>query len=172
MNFIDIIIIAIVAVAFILGFKDGFVRKLIGTIGFFIAVFLAIYFADESGALLYSMTGIEEYLANIIGGFLIFVISIVVVSIIKRLVHPFDKVNNLINQIIGGLVGAIQFLFFLSALFYLTSIFNFPDDKDRTDSLFYNHVSNIIPATFDYLNEKAPKAKEFIKEKIMEHDSL
>ncbi len=72
MNPIDLIIIISILVGFILGFKDGFVRKLIGLIGFGLAVVLAAMLKDELGKMIEYALGIEIYLAQIIGGIAIF----------------------------------------------------------------------------------------------------
>ena len=172
MNLVDIIIVVVVLVGFILGYKDGFVRKLIGLIGLGAAIFLAAKFASAFGQMIDNFFGIEFYLSKIIAGVLIFLCVIVIFSIIKRLVHPFDKVNNLINQIAGGVVGVVQILFFLSAVFFLLNIFNAPSQKVRKNSLFYQKVYDIIPSAIDYLNNYTPETKKFIKEYINEKDSL
>jgi len=111
---LDILIIASIIVGFILGFKDGFIRKLVGLVGFILAVVAAVFFAGKLGKLIENLFGIEYYLAEIIGGIFIFILIIAIFMVLKRIVHPFDKVNNIINQIVGGVVGAIQILFFLS----------------------------------------------------------
>ena len=171
MNLLDIIIILIALIGFILGYKDGFIRKLIGLIGFGLGIFLAVKFADSLGKILEKIFGIEFYLSEIIAGILIFLFIIFLSSVIKRVIHPFDKVNNLINQIIGGTVGAIQILFFVSALLFLMNIFNAPSKKIKESSLFYSAVYNIIPSTVDYLNNYTPKTKQIIKDYINEKDT-
>jgi len=112
LNAIDLIIIITVLVGFILGFKDGFVRKLIGLIGFGLAVVLAAMFKDELGKMIEYALGIEIYLAQIIGGIAIFFGVILIFTLLKRIIHPFDKVNNLINQIVGGVVGIFSITLF------------------------------------------------------------
>ena len=59
MNFIDIIIVIAIAIGFLLGFKDGFVRKLVGIIGFITAVVVAIFFSSHLGRIIESFFGIE-----------------------------------------------------------------------------------------------------------------
>lgn len=172
MNYLDIIILVVCVLSFILGFKDGFVRKLIGSVGFFLAIILAIKFSTWLGNIFNVVTGIELYLSEILAGFSIFLLIIVLISIIKRVVHPFDKVNNLINRILGGLVGAIQILIFLSAFFYLTNLFSFPGDVDKEKSFFYKSVAKILPLTISYLQEITPTAKDSLKEYIIEKDSI
>ena len=94
MNYLDFIFGGIAVAAFILGFKDGFVRKLIGSLGFFLAIFLGIMLSDSLGSILNKMFGMEKYLAEILGGLVIFLLVIMITSILKRVIHPFDKVNN------------------------------------------------------------------------------
>jgi membrane protein required for colicin V production len=169
-SILDIIILLVLLIGFILGYKDGFVRKLVGLIGFALAVFLAVYFSDDLGRVIESVFGIEIYLASIFAGLLIFWFVIFIFAILKRLVHPFDKVNNVINRVIGGAVGLIQIAFILSAVFLLLKIFSIPGKDGADSSLFYKRVYNIIPDTISYLSDYTPDAKEKFKEYILDKD--
>ena len=170
MNILDIIVIAFIAVGFILGFKDGFVRKIIGLAGFVIAAFLAIKLASSLGKAVESVFKIEFYLSEIIAGVVIFLLVILITSIIKRVVHPFDKVNNIINQLIGGAVGIVQVLFFLSALFLLLNVFNQPGPKLTSKSFFHEKILNIIPSVINYVKDYTPETKKIIKDYINDKD--
>lgn len=172
MTVFDIIIALGIIIGFILGFKDGFVRKIIGIIGFCCGVYLALTFADDIGRFLEYSLGIEFYLAEIMGGVIIFLCTILIFTILKRIVHPFDKVNSLINQIVGGAVGSIQVIFFLSAVFLLLSVFEIPDKKTADSSILYHTTYKVIPSTIDYLSGYTPKTKKIIKDYINEKDSL
>ncbi len=171
MNTIDLVIIATVVVGFILGYKDGLIRKLIGLIGFAMAIISAAVLKDEFGKMIESALGIEFYLAEIIGSVVIFFAIILVFALLKRIVHPFDKVNNFLNQLVGGLVGTIQLLYFLSAIFMLLNIFSIPGNSVKENSAFYNFTYSIIPETIDYLNEYTPNTKKMFKQYILEKDS-
>ncbi|MBT8380709.1 MAG: CvpA family protein [Ignavibacteria bacterium] len=172
MNLIDALILIGVLVGFILGFKDGFVRKLIGIIGFAIAIFCAVYLSGNLGLMIENALNIEFYLSEIIAGILIFFGIIIVFTIIKRVVHPFDKVNNLINQLVGGTVGVIQILFFISALFLIMNVFNFPNEGSKQTSIFYNNTSKILPLTINFLRTYTPEPKQIIKDYIERKDTL
>ncbi len=172
MNILDLILFLLILIGFILGFKDGFVRKLIGLIGFGLAIFLAITFSYSFGRIIESVTGIEIYLSEIIAGIIIFLAVIFIFSVIKRFVHPFDKVNNFINQLTGGLVGGIQILFFLSAFLIILNIFNTPGKESRNKSLLYGKVYNIIPATIEYLSQYEAEPKKVIKDYIIDKDTI
>lgn len=172
MNLIDLIIVIIALVGFILGFKDGFVRKIIGFIGFILAVILAINFASGLGKYMENAFGIEYYLSELIAGTVIFIGTIVLFAVLKRLIHPFDKVNNLVNQIVGGVIGLIQILFFLSAALYILNVFNVPSDNSKKSSLLYTPVYDIIPGTINLLSDYTPDAKKRIKDYINDKDTL
>ena len=85
---------------------------------------------------------------------------------LKRVVHPFDKVNNLINQIVGGIVGSIQLLYFLSAIFIIVNVFDQPDKQTRQESLFYKSTHQIIPLTIEYLSNYTPQPRQLIEDYI------
>jgi membrane protein required for colicin V production len=169
---LDIVIAAALLIGFILGYKDGFIRKLIGLIGLAIAIYLAVLFAAPVGRLVESVFGIEFYLAEIIGGAAVFLLIMIIISILKRVIHPFDKVNNLLNQILGGAIGIIQVLFFLSAIFIIMKIFDLPDEGTAKSSLIYSPVYKVIPTTIDYLHEYTPDSRKIIKDYIIDKDSV
>ena len=171
MNTIDLVIIATVVVGFILGYKDGLIRKLIGLIGFAAAIISAAVLKDDFGIMIEYALRIEYYLAEIIGGVIIFFAIILVFALLKRIVHPFDKVNNFLNQIVGGIVGTVQLLYFLSAVFMLLNIFSVPGKSVKENSAFYYFTYSIIPETIDYLNEYTPDTRKIFKEYIMEKDT-
>ena len=171
MNYLDAVVLAVVFIGFILGYKDGLVRKIIGLAGFALAVLLAALYSDWLGKIVESVFGIEFYLSQIIAGIVIFLATVFVFSVIKRLVHPFDKVNNFINQTLGGVIGAVQLLYFLSGVFFILNIFGAPSEHSKENSIFYQKVYNIIPATVNYINSYTPKTKEIIKDYINEKDS-
>jgi membrane protein required for colicin V production len=158
-------------VGFILGFKDGFIRKLIGIIGLVIAVVFALNFAGALGKSIESVLSIELYLAEIIAGASIFLVTILLFSVIKRVVHPFDKVNDIINQLIGGVIGVVQVLFFASAVLFILNVFNFPDKKTGNDSYLYYPVYSIIPVSIDFLGGYTPQTKKLIRDYINEKDT-
>ena len=172
MILLDALIVIGVLIGFILGFKDGFVRKLIGIIGFVIAVVAAVFFSHNLGLFIESAFRIEYYLAEIIGGVIIFFGILAIFMFLKRVIHPFDKVNNLINQIVGGVMGAVQIIYFLSAIFIIVNIFDLPEKQTRDRSIFYYPTYKVIPLTIQYLSNYTPQPRKLIEEYINEKDTL
>ena len=151
MIYIDYIIAVVILIGFILGFKDGLVRKIIGLTGLALGILFAIEFSGDLGAFLSPVFNDEIYFSNIVSGFLIFFITILLASIIKRVVHPLDKVNKFLNQLLGGLTGAIQIIFFISGFLLFLNIFNVPSKETRNDSVFYNGIASLVPNTIDFI---------------------
>lgn len=172
MSYLDIAIVITLVIAFILGFKDGIIRKLIGTVGFFIAVILGIVLSKSAGDLLNSITGIEPTFAEVLAGFFVFIVVVVLVSIIKRIVNPFDKINNLVNRILGGVAGVIQIAFFISAVLYILNVFKLPGQESKDNSFLYSPFYNFLPAIVNQLETVTPDAKKSIKEFLIEKDSI
>lgn len=172
MNYLDYTIIAVIVIGFLLGFKDGLVRKVIGVLGLLVGIVLAFEFSADFGKWLLPIFDNEEYLANIVAGILIFLIVILIASIIKRIVHPVDKVNRFINQLLGGFSGAVQMIFFISGFLLFLNIFQFPNEPTREKSLLYAKVYSIIPATIDLIIGDSSKAGNFINDIIEKKDSI
>jgi len=172
LNYLDYTLLVIVFIGFILGFKDGLVRKIIGLFGLIIGIALAIEYSDDLGSILTPIFNQEAYLAEIVAAVLIFLMTIAIASVIKRLVHPSDKVNKFVNQFLGGLAGVLQLLFIISGFLLFLNIFNFPNEKDRENSLIYNSIYRIVPSTIDFIIGSDVKSKEFIKEYIEGNDEF
>lgn len=171
MNYLDYIIFAILFIGFLLGFKDGLVRKIIGLIGLIVAFTLAFEFSGKVGKIITPFFNGDDYLASLIAGVLIFLIILLISAIIKRIVHPLDKVNRFINQTLGGIVGIIQMLFFISAILLFLNIFAFPNSTDRKNSMLYNFTLDLIPNSMELVIGHHAKASDYIKQYLENSDS-
>ena len=171
MNYIDIIIVFFVGLGFILGYKDGLVRKLIGLAGFVISLLLALELSSFVGKLLTPIINNEYYLAQLIATMLIFIAGILITSVIKRVVHPIDKLNNFLNQLLGGFAGMLQIIFFLSIAFILLNIFHFPKEETKNSSLLYTKTTNVVPGTTKLFFGDKDKLKNMVIKFIQSKDT-
>ncbi len=170
MNYLDIIILVIVVIGFLLGFKDGLIRKIIGLLGLFVAFFVSFRFASVIGKFLLPIFNNEINLAEIFGGIILFFLIVLVFSVLKRIIHPLDKVNKLLNQVLGGVAGTIQVLFFISAIFLILNMFNIPDKPDKEKSFMYNKVSLIVPSSIRLVMGNNNSLQDYMQ-KIIETNS-
>jgi len=166
MNYIDFIIIFILFIGFALGFRDGLIRKVIGLIGLVFGVILALEFYQKLGLFISPIINDEIYLAEIIAWLIIFIGVIFLASILKRIIHPLDKVNRFTNQLLGGISGTLQILFFVSGFLLFLNVFNIPNNEDKELSLLYNNTYNVIPFSIDLIIGKDSEAMNLVKEFI------
>jgi membrane protein required for colicin V production len=166
MNYIDYILLVIILIGFILGYKDGLIRKVIGLFGLITALIIGVTYSDDLGKYLTPMFNNEEYLAKIVSGVVIFFAIILVFAILKRLIHPSDKVNRFLNQLLGGLAGTIQIVFITSVFLLLLNVISIPKQKDIEQSILYNPIYSVIPTTIDLIVGTNFKTEGFIKDYI------
>ncbi len=166
MNYIDFIILGGLAIGFILGFKDGIIRKIIGLIGIAAGIAAAFIWSDSLGEKLMGFFDNEVNLSRIIAGILIFFVVLIIFSVIKRLLHPADKINRFVNQLLGGIFGVIQMAYFLSGFLLFFHIFNLPPKDVADKSLSYNTVYKLLPDTIDFILGDKEATQNYLKEFI------
>ena len=171
MNYIDYLIIAFIFIGFIIGYKDGMVRKIIWLLGFVLAIVLSIQYADAGAEYLAPIFSDEYYLAEIFSGFVIFVIVVIITAVVKRIVQPFDKVNRFLNQLTGGITGAIQIVFFISGVLLFLNIFRLPSKTATEKSLFYATAYGIIPSALELIIGDKTRVTDFFEEFIQGSES-
>jgi len=172
MNYIDFIIIFILFIGFALGFRDGLIRKVIGLIGLVFGVILALEFYKKLGFFISPIINDEIYLAEIIAWLFIFIGVIFLASILKRIIHPLDKVNRFTNQLLGGISGTLQILFFISGFLLFLNVFNVPKPEDKESSLLYAKIYNVIPVSIDLIIGKDSEAMNLVKEFIEQSNNV
>lgn len=166
MNYIDYILLAFILIGFILGYKDGLIRKVLGVAGLITAIVLAASYYNELGEKLVPMFNNELYLAKVVSAIVIFLGTIFLVSIIKRMVQPADKVSKFINNFLGGLIGIIQIVFILSVFMLILNILNFPNEEDQDESMLYSSVYSVLPITIEMFAGDDFKTEGFLKDYI------
>ena len=171
MNYIDIILLIVFGIGFILGYKDGLVRKIIGLAGLILGIYLSITYASKLGDQLSPLFNNESYLAKLVGGLIIFLSTILFASIVKRLIHPVDKVNKFLNQLLGGIAGTVQIIFFSSVFLLLLNVISIPRQDVKDNSLLYKPIYNVTPGIIDLWMGSNFKTEGFLKDYIENKNS-
>lgn len=163
MNYVDFVILFFLLIGFALGFRDGLIRKLIGLVGLVFGFVLALEFYQKVAVLISPYINDEIYLAEIISWILIFTVTIFLASLLKRIIHPLDKVNRFTNQLLGGISGTLQILFFISGFLLFLNVFNIPNKDDRKASILYSYAYNIIPSSINLIIGEDSDAMNLVK---------
>ncbi len=176
MNILDLIIIFLLVLFAIQGFRSGFIKQFFGIAGIIVAVFLTFKYMGAAAPLLYSFIDHPDY-AAITAGIIIFIISLTIIQLIAFWLEEILKMVrvNLINRLAGVIFGALKTLIAISAILLLLAGFDFPDESARENSATYSAVIKVAPAVFDVVAAVYPETIDFIDEvekSIQEHNTL
>lgn len=163
MNYLDIIIVVLVAYFAFKGFKKGLVVE----IASLIALILGIYGAVKlSGYALYIMqTSLNmnfEY-NGIIAFALTFIIIVILVHFVAKLVTKLLKAValNFINKFAGAIFATAKIVLILSIIFWLFNSLNektnFIGEDVKNRSLLYRPISAIAPSLYPLVEDLQQK---------------
>jgi len=113
----------------------------------------------------------ENYLAKIVSGFVIFFSTLLLFAIIKRLIHPTDKVNKFLNQLLGGIAGTLQIVFITSVFLLILNTISIPNKDDINNSVLYSSIYSVVPTTIDLIVGSDFKTEGFLKDYLESRDN-
>ncbi len=159
MNFLDIILIVILAVAFIAGFRKGLIIELATLAALVLGVWAGFYFSDWVSSLIETGFDYHGKYINIISFIIIFIVVIVLMQLLGR---ALTKVVNLtamgfLNKLGGGIFSVLKAAVILSVLIYFMNRFDedrsFIPQESRQNSLLFPLVENIAPVLIPRMEE-------------------
>lgn len=168
MEGIDIIILTGLALYLVLGFRDGFFKKIFGILGFWCGLILAGKFMVSLGDILYSSLGVTKDTAYVLAFALLFVLVSVGANLSYRWFgEAGGNTLTIKSRLAGGLLGLVQGVLAVSLILAMLSVFGIPEEESRKSSALYETVAEAAPTIFDYSTEWMPDSKAFVNE-VME----
>ena len=182
-NLVDIIIVLLLISGFITGYKKGFIKQVISTVGIIIVVVLAFLLKNNLSIFLYKTCPfftvglLENYsLLNILfyelmSFFILFVVFSIILKIILKIIGIADDILEdsgllrTIFKILGGLLGALESYVAIFVILLVLSLPTFSLDftkyiqKSKLKSYILNNtilISNVskpLIKTIDSINE-------------------
>ena len=159
MNYIDIIIIIILAIAMIRGFINGFVREIASLAALILGIWGAIKFSSFTAARLYDYFDMTGKYVGIIAFVITFIIIVIIIHFIGMLVDKLMEAVALgfINKLLGIGFGLLKSVLIMSVVFVVLNAIDehrpfLPKEKIQ-GSMLYNPVSDIAPAIFPIIGE-------------------
>jgi len=172
MNWLDIAILAIIALFALLGIKRGFIRGTLSFLAIVVGIILGMMFYEFAGILLVKKGLIEnESIASIAGFFIVTLAIYLVIQLIAWLLTKLvDTLHlSLIDRMAGGflglMIGVIAIFFLISCLEFFYS----EDDPPLKDSVVVPYINvsfEIIRSTIpdDFKNHLQNTRKVIQKE--------
>lgn len=156
MNWLDIVIVLIIAVPTWFGFRRGFVRKLLGIIGIIAGFILAVKFYENVANILSAFIKQSPLLVDVISFLLIVAIVYGISLWLARFMSDIGGGMNFLNRLLGLIFGFLQGLIVASVLLYNLALINLPSQDSRNTSALYQPVYKVAPAIFDKVIELFP----------------
>lgn len=147
-----------------LGFRKGFLRKLLGIAGIIIGFILAIKFYSSISPLLGTFIKGNPVFVNVLSFLLIIGILYGAAVWLARFIANMNSGTGLIDKILGTITGFIQGLIISSVLLFNLALADMPSQQTRDSSMLYKTVYKIAPALFDKIIEYFPGLQELYKE--------
>jgi uncharacterized membrane protein required for colicin V production len=166
MSTFDIILIVLLALFMLAGWRSGFLKKFIALVCLALSLVLATKYAGELGDEVYGPMGVSGGLATALG----FVTIVGIIMLIQAVVYhlAIRKLGEgLWNKIAGAVMGVVEGGIILSmTIIFLGIYFHLPSQETKSNSSLYLPVKNLAPQIFDGINALLPESQDFYEEII------
>jgi len=160
MNWLDIVLLIVLAGSVITSFSTGLIREVVGLVSLVAALLLAVWFYGTAGGLLLPYVS-SPGIANFCGFLIVFVIVLVAGSIIGRLLARMMKAAGLsfLDRLLGAGFGVVRWLLISIAL--VLALLAFTPGKSPPSSVVH---SKVAPYVIDAAGVFAAVAPHELKE--------
>lgn len=171
MNVVDVIIIALLILGGVAGFKAGFIKKLTDFIGMFVVIILAFYLKNYISVIMYEnlpffnffglINGIDALnilLYEVIAFLVIFIALLFVLKVVLMLTGLVEKILkatvilSIPSKLLGIVVGVIEMYVYLFLILVIVSLPIF-DSSFLKNSKMNNFILNNTPVLSDVSEE-------------------
>lgn len=181
MNIIDAMIILIIILGAVIGFKNGVIRQAVSLVGFFLVVVLAFAFKNSLSVWMYEhlpffnfwgilkgVTVINILLYEVIA-FLILVglftilfkIVLFAAKIIEKILE-FTVILGIPSKILGLIVGAVECYIFVFIFLYIVTL-PFFDTKSVSESKYAMRILENTPILSNFTTEATDVLNDFVE---------
>lgn len=165
MAFTDILILVGLLLFLLLGFRDGFFKKVFGILGFIAGLVCATKFMNPLGEKYVQWLNMDKETALTLAFFSIFM-GIVLIEILfyRWFGRSGSETLKFWSRVAGGIIGVMQGLLAISLILIMFNIYEVPSEESKNDSILYDPVFRIAPTVFNYTTTWMPETKEFYDE--------
>jgi len=154
MNWIDFVIIALLAFGLIQGFIDGLIIEIAELAALVLGIWGAIHFSWWTADKLAGWFDMNSSWTGVISFAVTFIVIVTVVYLVGKILDSVMKAISLgfINKTLGAVFGVLKTALILSVIFvFLNTI----DEKKHflpsatiNNSFFYNPIADLVPSIF------------------------
>lgn len=166
MPLLDIIILAVIALGFVHGYRTGLIIQLSSLAGLILAFIAAALFMDRLGDVFVLRFGLPDELGPFVGFLSIFLVVRVGIQIVAIAVKSMVGKLKLsgVDRVSGGFMGSLKAAVVLSLAFLVLGFAQLPGYESRSDSELYRPVYRLVPDAWSYISNNAPAFEDFRRE--------
>ena len=179
LNYIDIIIIVVLSLFGIKGFRMGLIIEVVTLLAFGVGIYGAMHFSDFTARHLQEFVEINPKNLNTVAFVLTFVLLVVFVNVIGRLVSKAVDALNLsfFNRLCGLLFGVLKGILLCSVMVMVLNnlqLLGVVKPEVKEESKLYPYVEMTVPFVYRGFDLVRDYAKEVLqeKEKVIENDTI
>jgi membrane protein required for colicin V production len=158
MNFIDYIIIVILILSLLGGYKNGLIAELASIAALILGIWGAIHFSQITTEQLIRYFKLQTEYLDIISFAVTFVIIVILVHIVADVVSKMVEPGLLgvFNKMGGVIVGLLRSLLFLSIMLMIfdriDNDMHFIPENAKKESRMYESIRNLAPSIFPFID--------------------
>lgn len=161
---IDIICLVFLAYGFWIGYSKGIIATVLTLASYVIGVMAAMKFGPIMGDIVLNLVPQGGHaIAFLAGVIIVFILTLVLFKILAKGMTSFlETVNiNFINQILGGVLSGLFFVFIYSGLVYFGDQSKIISDEAREDSITYPVLEKLPDVVIDQGKALYPVFRDF-----------
>jgi membrane protein required for colicin V production len=154
MNWIDFIIIALLAFGLIQGFIDGLIIEIAKLAALILGIWGAIHFSGWTADKLYIWFDMQETWTGVVAFAITFVVIVLCINLLGRLLDTIVKSVSLgfVVKSLGAVFGVIKTALILSVVFVFLNTIDekrhFLPSATIEKSYLYNPIADLVPSIF------------------------
>ncbi len=163
MNWFDILIIGVLGVGSLIGFRRGLVRQFFGLVSFIASFLIGFFYMEGVGGWFENQLGVSATYSSLVGFGAVFLGVHLCVMFLSRFLSGVIKSIPLIgglDRIFGGALGLVTSGLAFSLILYALATVNLPPNELRSSSALYEVVYQFFPQTWDMATQKFPELTE------------
>jgi len=163
MNWLDWIIIGILAFGIFRGLRRGLVRQVIGLASLVVAFIIGYLHMDNLGTWFESQASISPEYSSVVAFLVVFFSVLLGLSIVTGFLDNVVKnipIVGCLNQLIGGALGLISTGILLSLVLYLFSLFGYPSNEIIESSITYDYIHQLLPQAWELATQQFPEISD------------
>lgn len=157
MNWLDILLLLVLAGGAFSGFRNGFIGELASLAGLLLGIWGAVKFSWWTAGLLEGL-GLSFSLTPVIAFIVTFIVISILVQILGGIVSGLVKAAALgwINKLAGIIAGILKAAVVASVIFFVLDLVSekhrIIPEETRKESVLYERVADIVPTILPFLH--------------------